>query len=59
MTIDELRDWAANQPDSPLTDADLIAIWQWMMRHGPASSWTNSGLLALRRVLVEVIRERA
>jgi hypothetical protein len=58
VTIDELRDWAAMQPDAAWTDDDVIAAWQWLMRHGPASSWTNPALLLVRRALLEVIRDR-
>lgn len=56
MTIDELKSWAASQPETEITELELSFAFNWLMLHGPSSSWTNTEAKLVRVLLLEVLR---
>lgn len=56
MTIAELIEWAANQTDAPLTDADLLAFNEHLAKHAASACWTNPNHLIIRSLLLHVLR---
>lgn len=60
MTIEEIQDWVAvynSQNPAPITDDDIVEMFELTRKYGPANSWASAtGTLAA--MLTRLIAER-
>ena len=54
MTYPDLLTWAKDQPDARLSDADLVAMYQWLIGDNGLYCKTVA-----ERLLIDLLRERA
>jgi hypothetical protein len=60
VTIEEIREWSElyyDQNPAPITDDDIVAMFEATRRYGPSNGWAGaSGMLAA--MLTRLIAER-